>query len=60
MGDTETPRVLGARQTVNRDPQKPLLADLPFHVENLEAQRARYPLRRLTNLFQLHAIQRAD
>src|SRR5208283_250788 len=56
VSDTQAFRILRAGQPVNVHSQHALLANLPFDVEDLEAQRTCYPLSRLTNLFQLHSL----
>src|SRR5271154_300028 len=59
MSDTQPFRILRAGQPVNKYSQHALLSNLPFDVEDLEAQRTCHPLGRLSNLFQLHAIPAA-
>src|SRR5271154_6974387 len=59
MSDTQPFRILRAGQPVNKHSQHALLSNLPFDVEDLEAQRTCHPLGRLSNLFQLHAIPTA-
>ena len=59
VSDTQPFRILRAGQPVNVHTQHALLANLPFDVEDLEAQRACHPLSRLSNLFQLHSIPTA-
>ncbi len=55
MTDTKVIRILRAGQPVDEDTEQTLLAYLPLYVENVEAQRNRHPLRRLSNPSEFHA-----